>query len=82
MRTSSIIYLAILLVFQVILHYVLIHFGITGIWYYIAFDLIVAIVFSLLDFRGQEKLKNPNFHKTLAIYFVILMVVSLLFWII
>ena len=53
MRTSSIIYLAILLVFQVILHYVLIHFGITGIWYYIAFDLIVAIVFSLLDFRGQ-----------------------------
>ena len=76
MRTSSIIYLAILLVFQVILHYVLIHFGITGIWYYI------AIVFSLLDFRGQEKLKNPNFHKTLAIYFVILIIVSLLFWII
>lgn len=82
MRTSSIIYLVLLLAFQVILQYVLIYFGITGIWYYIVFDFILAIVFSLLDFRGREKLRNPEFHKTLAIYFVILMVVSLLFWII
>ena len=63
MRTSSIIYLVLLLAFQI-------------------FDLILAIVFSLLDFRGREKIRNPEFHKTLAIYFVILMVVSLLFWII
>lgn len=54
MRTSSIIYLLLLLAFQIILQYVLIYFGITGIWYYIVFDLILAIVFSLLDFRGQE----------------------------
>lgn len=43
-------------------------------------DLVLSIIFTVLNFRGREKLRNPEFHKMLAIYFVILTAFTILFY--
>lgn len=64
---------------QLLLRYILALFGLSGIVGEIIFNLVLALVFTLILFRGQEKLRNPNFHKMFAMYFIILMLISLLF---
>lgn len=45
-------------------------------------DLILAIMFACLNFRGREKLRNPEFHKQIVYYFIILTLFSVLFFIV
>lgn len=79
MRYNFIFSLIFILVFQIVLQLILIQIGISGFWYNVIFDIVVALFFTFLDFRGREKLKNPAFHQTFAFYFVILTIISLLF---
>lgn len=52
--------------------------GITSVAIEIISDLIFSIVFAFFDFRGREKLRNPAFHSRIAIYFIIMTLLSLL----
>ena len=79
MRNNFIFSLIGMLVFQIVLQIVLVQLGFNGVWLGILFDLILALFFTLLDFRGREKLRNPAFHKTLVLYFIVLTIISLLF---
>ena len=54
-----------------------------GFNYYISDTLInIVLAFLFVNYRGYKKeaFKDPTFHKNVAIYFVVLMIFSLLFW--
>lgn len=70
--------LIIIIALQIGLQYLLIFLNVPVIWIGIIVDFALSVVFALFNFRGQEKLKNPNFHKTIAIYFVILTIFSII----
>lgn len=55
--------------------------------YYISdtfINLVLAFLFSIMNFRlyGKEMFKIPEFHKSVAKYFLILMAFSLIIWLI
>lgn len=54
--------------------------GFPIIWVNIIIDLILAFVFSIFNFRGREKFKNPQFHKMVAIYFAIFTIFTVIFY--
>ena len=63
----------------VLFHYV---FHITNVIYIeIAIDFVLAFVFSILNYPGERKdaIKDPLFHRNVAIYFVLLVVFSFIF---
>lgn len=77
---SFFIYLIALIAAQMFLEYLLGSvLGLSFIWVNIIIDLFLSIVFTTLNFRGREKLKNPDFHKSIAMYFLILTVMTVLF---
>jgi len=45
-------------------------------------NLVLAFAFTVMNFRmyGKEMFKIPEFHKSVAKYFIILMAFSLIFW--
>lgn len=56
-----------------------------GLNYYITdtlINLVLSFLFTIMNFRrfGKEMFKLPEFHKSIAKYFVILMIFSLIFW--
>lgn len=79
MRSNFIISFICLIALQLVLQFVLIYFNVPSILISIICDLVFSLVFALLDFRGKEKLKNPAFHKTFAIYFLVLTLLSVIF---
>lgn len=79
---SFIIVFIVILVLQYALSYL---FSMMGLNYYISdtlINLVLAFIFSIWNYRGlnKETLKNPYFHRSVAIYFVIFMLFSLLYW--
>lgn len=76
----------ILFLFILILQYFLSYvFSMMGLNIYISdtlINLVLAILFSFLNYRGykSEAIKDPYFHRSIAIYFVIFMLFSLLYW--
>ena len=72
-----IIVLAIQWVLQFVLYDVL-NFPI--IWVNIIVDAVLSIVFSLFRFRGRETWTNPEFHKSIAIYFAIFTLMTVLMY--
>lgn len=71
--------LILILLLQYALQYVLVLLNFPFLWINIIIDFVLAVVFTLINFRGQEKLKNPAFHRSILIYFAILTVMSILF---
>ncbi len=58
--------------------------GILGwsiIWVNILVDLALSVFFALVNFRGREKLRNPQFHRYIATTFAIFSLISILFYI-
>lgn len=45
-------------------------------------NFVLSIIFTIVRFRGVnlDKLKNPKFHSSIAKWFVILMLVSFIYW--
>ena len=76
---SFIASLVFIILLQLVLQIVLQFIGITGLIAEIIINLVLAIVFTYFLFSVREKLKNPEFHKAFAIYFVVLMLFTLLF---
>ncbi len=74
------IWLLFLLSLQVGIRFVLTYLGLSYIVVELIIDLILAFLFSFVSYRGVKKdaIKDVNFHKNVAIYFVILIVFSLL----
>ena len=50
------------------------------IWVNIIIDAVLSVVFSLFRFRGRETWTNPEFHKSIAIYFAIFTVMTVLMY--
>ena len=71
--------LAICLIVQYLTSLVLYSLGASSLIVSIGIDLALAIVFTFINFRGQEKLRNPAFHSSIFINFAILSLISLLF---
>ncbi len=68
-----------ILLLQVGLQYVLTMLSFSNLWICIIIDFVLAVVFTLFNFRGREKLRNPSFHQSVAVYFLILSIFSLIF---
>ena len=79
MNYSFLVSLLIFLGVQFALQYFLLSLGLSSFWFNLLYDLILAILLTIYLFRGREKLKNPAFHRTLAIIFAFFTIVSLLF---
>lgn len=63
----------------VLFHYV---FHITNVIYIeIAIDFVLAFVFSIFNYQGDRKnaIKDPIFHRNVAMYFILLIVFSFIF---
>ncbi len=45
-------------------------------------DVVLAFVFALLYYQGNKKeaFKDLNFHRSVAMYFVVLIIMSMLWW--
>lgn len=71
--------LIIIIGIQFILQYVLMLFNIPTVIITLVVDFALSVLFSFFNFMGKEKLRNPLFHRSIAIYFVILTLMSLLF---
>ena len=54
--------------------------GLSYIWVNIIIDLVIAFVFSMFRFPGSDKWTNPEFHKSVAIYFAIFTVMTVLMY--
>ena len=75
--------LIVVLAIQWILQFVLYDvFHLDFIWVNIIIDLVLALVFSLFRFSGQEKWQNPEFHKSIAIYFAIFTIMTVIMYLI
>lgn len=61
------------------LQYVLSMFNVPKTIITLVVNFVISIVFAILNYMGREKLKNPSFHRTIAIYFVVLTIFSLIF---
>ena len=72
MGVGFIISLVIILGIQIGLQYLLYMLGLPNVAITIVIDLVLSILFSIFNFHGREKLKNPLFHRSIAIYFVVL----------
>ena len=73
--------LIIVLVLQFILQFVLYNvLHLSFIWVEIIINIVLSLVYSLFVFRGREKWTNPEFHKTIAIYFAIFTALSFLMY--
>lgn len=73
--------LIIVLAIQWVLQYLLIGvFNFPIIWVNIIIDAVLSVVFSLFRFRGRETWTNPEFHKSIAIYFAIFTVMTVLMY--
>ena len=73
--------LIIILVLQWVLEFILAGvIGLSYIWVYIIIDLVLAFVFSMFRFPCKDKWTNPEFHKSVAIYFVIFTVMTVLMY--
>ena len=73
--------LIVVLGLQWVLQFILYNvFMLNFIWVDIIINLVLALVFSLFRFNGQEKWTNPEFHKSIAIYFVILTIMSIIMY--
>lgn len=48
----------------------------------VTIDLVLAFVFAIFNYRGNKKeaFKDPLFHRSVAIYFCILILFSVIFW--
>ena len=60
-------------------------FQMLGMNYYVSdtlINLVLSFIFSFVNYRGNKKeaFKDSRFHRNVAIYFVVLMIFSLLFW--
>ena len=60
-------------------------FQMLGMNYYVSdtlINLVLSFIFSFVNYRGNKKeaFKDPRFHRNIAVYFVVLMIFSLLFW--
>jgi len=71
--------LILILLLQYALQYILVFLNIPFFWINIIIDFVLSVVFTLINFRGQEKWRNPAFHRSILIYFAILTVMSILF---
>lgn len=73
----------ILLLIQYGLSYLFVLCGITSPYIIDALiDVILAFIFAIAYYRGprKEAFKDVNFHRSVALYFVILIGMSLLYW--
>jgi len=61
------------------LQYVLSMFNVPKTIITLVVNFVISIVFAILNYMGREKFKNPSFHRTIAIYFVVLTIFSLIF---
>lgn len=45
-------------------------------------DVVLSFVFALIFYRGERKyaFKDPQFHKSVAYYFIFLIVFSMIYW--
>ena len=77
-----VIFMALVILFQRALGYALSYIGLTGLAYFIVFELIMAFVFAYLYYPApyrKDCLKNPKFHMTVAGFFAVFVVLELLF---
>ena len=65
----------IILVANYALSYLLAYLGVTGIYFLLLISFGMAVVLAYLNYPAQMRkhaLKDPSFHKALAIYFVVI----------
>ena len=80
---GTIIWIAILFALQYGLSYVFQNF--LGFNYYISdtfINLVLSVLFTVFRFKGRlkEEIKEPRFHISIAVYFVVLMLFSFIWW--
>jgi heme/copper-type cytochrome/quinol oxidase subunit 2 len=73
--------LIIVIAIQYFLQIFLLSLGFSYVAIELIIDLVLAFIFSLLNYRGRKKdaFKDPRFHRNVAIYFGIFVIVALLF---
>lgn len=71
----------IILGIQIVIELVLATLGVPTLYIEICIDLVLAFLFSLFNYRGNRKdaIKDPVFHRNIAITFAILVLISFLF---
>ena len=79
---SIMISLVVFILLQYLIQAALIALGVSGIWFFILFDLILAFLFAYLQYPSiyrKQALRDPRFHMSFAMYFGILVVLDLIF---
>ena len=73
----------IILGIQIVIEIFLASLGVPTLYIEICIDLVLAFLFSYFNYRGSRKeaIKDPLFHRNVAITFAILILISLLFYI-
>lgn len=74
--------LLIIMVLQYVLAYVLALLGVSGIFAILVIAFVMAIFFAFLNYPApfrKTAVKDPYFHKMVAIFFVVFFLVNLLF---
>ena len=71
----------IILGIQIVIEIFLASLGVPTLYIEICIDLVLAFLFSYFNYRGNRKeaIKDPLFHRNVAITFAILILISLLF---
>ncbi len=77
---ASLIWFVAILLLQIVLRTILSYMRLSFITIEIVIDLVLAFVFAFFSYRGNKKeaFKDVQFHKLVAIYFVILILFTLL----
>ena len=79
---SIMLSLVMFILLQYLIQGALIALGITGIWFFILFDLILAFIFAWIQYPRiyrKQAIRDPRFHMSFAMYFAILVVLDLIF---
>lgn len=77
-----VLFLILIVAFQRALAFLLALTPLRGIWYFIVFELIVAIFFAYLYFPAPERkgcIRNPRFHAYVAAFFAVFVLLELIF---
>lgn len=72
----------IILIANYAIAYLLAFLGVSGIYFVLLLSFLMAVVLALLNYPAQFRkhaLKDPSFHKALAIYFVVIFALNFFF---